>query len=83
VGCQLAGSLGALGSKLPVLGWRKMGCPGAVTVQRPKSGSRKTRLTRSKPSREEDGREEEVGSGGGVNMVRSSKVKRGSGKRSN
>ena len=63
-------------------GWRKMGCPGAVTVHRPKSGSRKTRPMRSEPSIEGDGREE-VGSGGGVNRVGSSKVKRGSGKRSN
>jgi hypothetical protein len=59
-----------------------MGCPGAVTVHRPKSGSRKTRPTRSEPSREGEGREE-VGSGGEVNRVGSSKVKRGSGKRSN
>ena len=67
---------------MPVLGWRKEGCPGAVTVQRPKSGSRKARPIKSEPSREGDGREE-VGSGGGVNRVGSSKVNRGSGKRSN
>jgi hypothetical protein len=61
VGCQPAGSLGAFGSKLPVLGWRKMGCPGAVTVHRPKSGSRKTRPTRSE--REMAGRRWDLGGG--------------------
>jgi hypothetical protein len=53
-----------------------------VTLQRPNSGSRKTRPIKSEPSREGDGREE-VGSGGEVNRVGSSKVKRGFGKRSN
>ena len=67
---------------MPMLGWRKEGCPGAVTVQGPKSGSRKARPIESEPSREGEGREE-VGSAGGVNKVGSSKVKRGSGKRSN
>ncbi len=57
---------------MPVLGWRKVGCPGAVTLQRPKSGSKKTRPIKSEPSREGDGREE-MGSGGGVNKVGSSK----------
>ncbi len=49
--------------------------------KRPKSGSRKDWPIRSDPSRVGEGREE-VGSGGGTEMVGSSKVKRGSGKKS-
>ncbi len=80
VGTQPAWSWGLVGSRLPSPGAKRWGGPTSTTRHRPRSGSLKTRLLRSVPSRVGEGRVAEGSGVGGGGRSDAAKWKRGIGK---